>query len=489
MKSGRPQPYAWKMRAIRLRTSGIIVLVFLLVCGLVKFSFPSGNYEPAQESHRSTNEKEGTADIAPGAVPFHVGDRFPILFNMSGRMYDELGPYANVEVQMQSSLIHSFSPYTENRFREMMLDPPKEQRIYANSPAMLWLPSKTGTSSSSRLLVVMRMWLEKEKYKGDGDKKMRAPHNDFSDNYLYEQQFDSAFRPVTTGHVLGIPTPTQWLIGDGPIEPRLIAIGNRTFMTFNTGAILSDGRSVDSTFAWDYDRARLIVPRIRGGAPMEKHKAESGMARDKHWAAFEDQGKLFFAYNLDPLRILRCDMDFDCEFVFFDGPEKYAFKQLRDHVRGGTPWVVYKYPYYISVAHGTFFKRSTWKRYYTTNLVVMSVRPTYRIVYSSATVQVHSDLLDSIPIVRFIYIHDPFLFPVSVLLEDGDTLSIGLHVNDHSSVAIRLRGLKKVMAEVMRLDEGRSTAANRRGPPPGALHNVTKQLAEMQSKYKLAHED
>jgi len=33
---------------------------------------------------------------------------------------------------LESSVIHSFSPYTEDRVREIMLEPRHEQRIYAN---------------------------------------------------------------------------------------------------------------------------------------------------------------------------------------------------------------------------------------------------------------------------------------------------------------------------------------------------------------------
>lgn len=43
--------------------------------------------------------------------------------------------------------------------------------------------------------------------------------------------------PVTDGEILGIPTPIQWTIGDGPIEPRIFSVNNTIYLTFNTGEL------------------------------------------------------------------------------------------------------------------------------------------------------------------------------------------------------------------------------------------------------------
>ena len=33
--------------------------------------------------------------------------------------------------------------------------------------------------------------------------------------------------------LLGIPMPKQWWVGDGPIEPRLVSVQGKLFISFN----------------------------------------------------------------------------------------------------------------------------------------------------------------------------------------------------------------------------------------------------------------
>mgnify|MGYP001796057738 FL=1 len=77
----------------------------------------------------------------------------------------------------------------------------------------------------------MRIWLEKEKWIMT---KTKA-HNQFQDNYFYIQKFNRNMQPINSGSLLGIPTPVQWTVGDGPIEPRLYQVNNTAYVTFNTG--------------------------------------------------------------------------------------------------------------------------------------------------------------------------------------------------------------------------------------------------------------
>lgn len=78
----------------------------------------------------------------------------------------------------------------------------------------------------------MRIWMDKEIW----DLTSSKPHNSFQDNYFYIQRFDRYMRPITKGSVLGIPTPVQWTVGDGPIEPRIFEYNNTIYLTFNTGS-------------------------------------------------------------------------------------------------------------------------------------------------------------------------------------------------------------------------------------------------------------
>ncbi len=54
-----------------------------------------------------------------------------------------------------------------------------------------------------------------------------------------------------------------------------------------------------------------------------------------------------------------------------------------------------------SFAHATMFKYPTYKRYYTTHMVVMCVRPLYRLVYISGPIRLHRAIYRAAPIVRY----------------------------------------------------------------------------------------
>lgn len=47
-----------------------------------------------------------------------------------------------------------------------------------------------------------------------------------------------------------------------------------------------------------------------------------GFPRDKHWSALTNDSKLYFIYNLDPLRVIDCRLKTDdtrCHFVHKEG--------------------------------------------------------------------------------------------------------------------------------------------------------------------------
>lgn len=331
------------------------------------------------------------------------------------------------------------------------------------------------------IVCIMRIWLEKEIY--NDNKSIKRPLNDFSDNYLYVQKFDRHMQPTSPGSILGIPTPKQWQIGDGPIEPRLFKIDeDNVYASFNTGVFLSDGKPLDGTFFWDYIRHKVMIPEIEGGSPIIKTKVGSGMPRDKHWTPYIDQGKLRMVYNLDPLRILSCNHDFFCKFIHFEGEESYIFEQQKDSLRGGTPWILYQYPYYFSIGHTTLFKDPSWDRIYTMNVVIYKATPVPRVVYVSGPIQIHDQPMHEVPIVRSEYIKDPFFFPVSVIAEDEDSIVIGGHINDYSSVLIRVRGIGQLLSDVVKSDK--QQPENMAGPPKGQLHNTTKTFASLATKTK-----
>ena len=339
------------------------------------------------------------------------------------------------------------------------------------SPALMW--------HRGELICVMRIWLEKEKYTDDGG--MKKPENDFSDNFLFTQKFNRHMRPTTAGSILGIPTPRQWIVGDGPIEPRLFKThDDNVFISFNTGVYLKDSKPFDGTFFWDYLRHKTIIPSIEGGSPIRKTVKAGKMPRDKHWTPYTDKEKLKMVYNLDPLRVLSCTQNFSCKFVHFDGPQDYQFIQNRDSLRGGTPWILYRYPYYYSIGHTTLFINPSYDRIYTINIIVYKASPVPRVVYLSGPIQIHEKPMNDVPIVRYNYIKDPFFFPVSLIEEDEDSIVIGGHINDYSSVLLRVRGVKSLLAQVVKDDQ--LQPQNMTGPPLGTLHSSTKGFATKVTK-------
>ena len=146
--------------------------------------------------------------------------------------------------------------------------------------------------------------------------------------------------------------------------------------------------------------------------------------------------------------------------------EKFIFEHSVSHLRGGTPFELYKWPYYISVAHSTMYKKENHHRYYSAHIVVLCVEP-YRIVYVSNDIKIHDEIYSRIPIVRWKYIDEGFIFPVGLITETKDVHTIGVHVNDHSSVLIRLRGIAALMHSIMQQDQRQPI---KHGPPIGYLH-------------------
>lgn len=208
------------------------------------------------------------------------------------------------------------------------------------------------------------------------------------------------------------------------------------------------------------------------------------MKRDKHWMSLVYNDELYFVHSLDPLRILHCKglpAKCDCEFVYQEKIEN-GFKDYAIHLRGGTPFVLYQHPYYISVAHNTLFKERTAKRYYSAHLVVVTMEPSWRVVYVSDGIQVHPQVYDSSPQERPLYIEEDFIFPVGLTVDTVNSLLIGAHANDHSAIIVRLTGVYDIMKEVIGRDKGS------KGPKAGYLQEYIHDSLETNTKLKFIHQ-
>jgi len=139
----------------------------------------------------------------------------------------------------------------------------------------------------------------------------------------------------------------------------------------------------------------------------------------------------------------------------------------------------------FSVAHTTMYKVTNSHRYYTAHLLVMCARPTYRIVYVSDSLRVHASVYRAAPMIRPRYIDDGFIFPVGLIVENDDWLALGVHVNDYSSVIIRLKGLKTVMDRIIRLDQRRAPI---HGPPVGDIQRHIHDILVNETHVPLLHQ-
>jgi len=92
------------------------------------------------------------------------------------------------------------------------------------------------------------------------------PTNHFADNWFYTQRFDTNMQPVTSGSILGIPSPKQWWVGDGPIEPRVFTTADgQLFVSFNLAMGFDKASQMDYTVWIDVRKNLPIIPYIEGG--------------------------------------------------------------------------------------------------------------------------------------------------------------------------------------------------------------------------------
>lgn len=439
-----------------LRT--ILILAIVTLTGLVYLIDPDSGEMEVQipeslqravqrrilDTHKGPNEDKH----------IQTQERLSFGYAQTGWMFNEKGRTYKISEEVLMTLIHSYSPYIEREAGRRFLDPPHTNAFFANSPATIW--------HKGELILVCRIWLDREKY----EPKDTWPANHFADNFLYTQKFDRHLRPTSNGSIIGIPAPKQWWIGDGPIEPRLFELRGKVYITFNAAMAFGYDKLLDFTIMWDMDDNAPIIPKIKGGSPMINATEKGDMPRDKHWMACIRNNQLYFVHNFDPLRVLKCTVKGYCEFIPMHYQDNFVFKDIVSHLRGGTPFEQYEDDYYISIAHSTMFKVSNNHRFYTAHLVVMNMNP-YRVVFVSDDLQVHPQIYKEAPMVRPAWIEDGFIFPVSLIIEDTDSIVIGVHVNDFSSVLLRLRGVGKLLRKVIDLDKKQKPIS---GPPVGYIH-------------------
>lgn len=203
----------WKRKQIFI---AVAMAVFLSTLGLIKYTreyelqgLRKYVKERMSESNGNTfklygEETTGSTMSSKNKLPtlkkkikkFGIYQRNQTL---QGSMLDKRGVVGDVTSNISTELVFSFSPTAEEKFSEKLVDPNHEQKVYANSPAMIW--------DGEKFIVVMRMWLDKEHTAG-------KTKNVFSDNYLYMRIYNEKMQALdVSGRILGIPTRVLESIG------------------------------------------------------------------------------------------------------------------------------------------------------------------------------------------------------------------------------------------------------------------------------------
>ncbi len=232
----------------------------ILLLGLVLLLQEGSQYSVPSQGLSSDGSKRSDAigrklkfapsSQEPGDQSILTKELYPFTYAQTGWMFKETGRSYYVDVEITTTLAHSFSPYVEREAAKRFIDPPRDQIFLANSPAVLWFKGE--------LVLVSRIWLDREVY----EPKDTWPPNHFADNFLYTQKFDRHLRPLNNGSIMGIPCPKQWWVGDGPIEPRLTKVQGHLFVTFNAAIAFKQQFYMDFTIMYDYEENLPIIPKV-----------------------------------------------------------------------------------------------------------------------------------------------------------------------------------------------------------------------------------
>lgn len=103
------------------------------------------------------------------------------------------------------------------------------------------------------------------------------------------------------------------------------------FFPIVSGVFSPSKVAIDSTFIWNLNEERAILPVIHGGNPMLDNTIENTMPRDKHWSAIVNHTKLYFVYNMDPLRVMDCQLGSSalCKFIHKEGMYSTVFTKAK----------------------------------------------------------------------------------------------------------------------------------------------------------------
>eukprot|EP00667_Euglena_gracilis_P008634 EG_transcript_8758 len=277
--------------------------------------------------------------------------------------------------------------------------------------------------------------------------------------FLLTAALDDAYRLASPLTPVGIPAP-QHIMYSGPVDPRLFEYRGGLHLLFEMQRPSGGWTSTDypkaegGTYLWSMaPRSRLVdLGLFRGPAVVLQTR------RDKNWVPLVWNDDLIVVRNYDPLELLNCSLSGHCDIVQLSK----AGRPTPRIVRGGTPLLPYRGPYHVGLVHSNYEQcRGGW-RWYTHQLVLVRVQPSFAVVYISEPLAVPVSLPPFPPTTRFLA---HFCFPLGAVLRDSDTLDYGAHCDDRRSFMVRLTGLAVLLQQAMDLD----VALGSPPPVPGAV--------------------
>ena len=377
-----------------------------------------------------------------------------LFYQLKGYTFNQTGKDKLVEVNASVRFLHSFYPTLErdiaSKFvvprrhspgimpirKNKTIDTTKENVISCISPALQWF--------DGRLKLACRLCLQ-------GADHSKISSNHFIENYIYTPSYDEHLNAVGTAHVLGILIH----IKNGPEDPRMFEFQNNLYLTYNAYLMFPETKEkLYTNLIYDFLKDLTHIPYIAEKKVVGKDVFR-GRVPEKNWMVLTVDNTLFFGRTLDPFSVVKCSIKGKCTLGYPERLNMYVIGRLR----GGTPFEHYSDNYFITFAHSMSSRRrlnpvTKWPYHiYKAHIIVIHTEP-FRIVYVSYGLLLPKSIFQNAPMAyrTMRYIEDDFFFPVSSLYESDDKVVIGGHVNDHSSILLRMSGIKQLMEKVINAD-------------------------------------
>ena len=391
------------------------------------------------EQNRTKNliGEEKTSADERGSVIGQQQDRrilisgdYCIEYYLNGTIFSNKGKVVQSH-KVKICRIKTFGKETTQEAVKDFIELSGKMTMMLKSPSLMWY--------NGELIVTLRLRLTKLK---NANKLCWG----FRCNHIYLRRFDNRFNQIGQRDIITIRTPIAERRHErtGPHEPRLIQINGSMYSVFATGTTYGWISGI-----WDYQKQRHFVPDFQ-----ELLIKKNGQISEKNWAPVVVKDELYFIRHLDPLQVVKCKIYEKCSFVK-NATDVLAYQMDDENspLRGGTSFELYRYPYYVGIAHGTYFA-GPQQRYYKAHLIILCVEP-FKIVYVSDPLEVQPELYKQFlgeKVWKVVMGH--FIFPTGLMVESEDSLVIGAHINDIAAILLRLEGVKSLVDSVIREVDG-----------------------------------